>query len=135
MYNTSLNRNDLNISANMSKNLFTTVLVFLFFKQYGLSENSNNLLTNSSFYLPKKKKSVIFLRAPYKNKLARLNILNLEFTSIVILKINAQVSYTQLIKIFKLGSVLFSTTKIKHTKTKINFITTNKNNFKLSNFN
>jgi len=36
----------------------------------------------SLFNLPKKKKTVIFLRAPYKNKLARLNIVRFERTAV-----------------------------------------------------
>lgn len=94
----------------------------------------------SFFFMPLKKKSIIFLRAPYKNKLARLNILNLEYTLIISLKCSTlSCNYTHssnllIRQLLQLGSNNLSTLKLKHTKTKININTTVTSNFNFVNF-
>ncbi len=124
---------------NTSKNLLSFLLLFLFGrivkKTKKLQKSIDEKISISFFYLPVKKKSVIFLRAPYKNKLARLNILRLEFTLIISLKIKNKkyVSYGSTLS--QLNSCVFSTHKSKHIKTKIKYNSVQKNNFKLKNFN
>lgn len=133
--------NKTNTQTITSKNLFKFFIVLLIFKFNNVElknethTNNHTLVQNSVFHTPKKKKSVIFLRAPYKNKLARLNILNLEFTSIVSFKLNKKIKVIDYTKINILGNYLFSTHKLKHTKTKIKFYCANNPNFSLINFN
>jgi hypothetical protein len=108
------------------------VILLLYFKNHQLF--NINRLNYSIFQKPVKKKSVIFLRAPYKNKLARLNILKLEFTTILSIKCNEKLYCNNLNDIYKNKNYNFSTHKLKHTKTKINFMYKYKKNFKICNY-
>jgi len=93
----------------------------------------------SIFILPIKKKNVIFLRAPYKNKLARLNILRRRYSATIAIKynlINPHSDNNYLIKLITwLKNLNFSTHYIKHHQTKMYFISKNTENFLFSNFN
>jgi len=98
----------------------------------------------SFFFLPTKKKTITFLRAPYKNKLAQLSILRLEYTFIMVF--NSKYTNTwdknqniiNFNKISKLNryfcSLNVSGTKFKHTSTKTKLNSSAVNNFFLKNF-
>ena len=113
-----------------------------FLSSMQLDVNNNNPYFVSVFVLPTQKKSVMFLRAPYKNKLARLNILNIEYTTIITLCSNVQqrpkslygFTTADLSTFRELGKSNLSTHKAKHIKTKI--VTTLKYevNYLLSNY-
>jgi hypothetical protein len=116
-------------------------LVVFFFKMLLLYKSSDivprtglnnhffeNKPTYSVFVIPTKKKSVIFLRAPYKNKLARLNIVQLRYSMIMSLKQKmpeyimgtndpARNNLTNMLNYF--GAINFSSYRLKHVKTKI----------------
>lgn len=88
----------------------------------------------SCFFLPTTKKTVIFLRAPYKNKLARLNILQTAYRFIISGTIDiTNCTNSSFITFFK--KLNLSSFKIKHVKTTINYRTTHIYNFKLHNYN
>jgi hypothetical protein len=119
------------------KNFFSRALMYiiilLIFSNKRYKPNLSNLVY-AVFQTPIKKKSVIFLRAPYKNKLARLNILKLEFTTILSIKCDKFMNFNHLNDVFNLKNYNFSTHKLKHKKTKINFMYKLKKNFQLNNF-
>jgi len=113
------------------------LILFIYNKMYLNFENLKHQIDCNIFFLPIKKKSIIFLRAPYKNKLARLNILNLEYTLIISFKLkfkNAKFNYSNYLTVIKRNPENFSTHKIKHTKTKIHINTFHINNFKINYF-
>jgi len=94
----------------------------------------------SFFFLPVTKKNVIFLRAPYKNKLARLNILRLSYsfffsiyTPYQTTTFNCSSDLNHICKFFQ--SINLSSFKIKHTKTRIKLPVKYDVNFLLINFN
>jgi hypothetical protein len=109
------------------------IIILLIFSNKRYKPNLSNLVY-AVFQTPIKKKSVIFLRAPYKNKLARLNILKLEFTTILSIKCDKFMNFNHLNDVFNLKNYNFSTHKLKHKKTKINFMYKLKKNFQLNNF-
>lgn len=138
MYNSSLNTQQVRIHNTNSRSLLKMLIIILTFRKYNNDREyilNTSGFVSSNFYLPKKKKSVIFLRAPYKNKLARLNILNLEYTSIISIKLNTQVNFFDIKILDTLGKIMFNTHKLKHTKTTIKTITSNTTNFSLKTFN
>jgi hypothetical protein len=127
------------------------IFLLLFFQLcYDRSKNidskvmyEKNHYTMSIFSLPSRKKSVIFLRAPYKNKLARLNIVNLEYN--LLISINELYNKTTQSKkiahltnvpkyIHRLGSYNMSGVKLKHAQTKINIVGENLLNFTLASY-
>lgn len=130
---------NLNKNKNVTENFTRILLFFIFFSKQKNNKQINNdiveTIHSSIYQLPQKKKNVIFLRAPYKNKLARLNIVRLERTSIITFKINKPVLVSGLANLYKLGNLFFDTHKLKHTKTQINFLSLNTINYKLANFN
>jgi hypothetical protein len=134
-----MSKTNINNNTNTSKNLLKVlVLIMLVNTKKNLHVQKTPTTQNihgSLFHLPQKKKSVIFLRAPYKNKLARLNILNLEFTSVVSLSVKTHVTINNLNTISDLGDFSFDTHKIKNVKTKVKFTTSAATNFSLFNFN
>lgn len=100
-------------------------------------EGGNKL---SFFSLPVAKQHVIFLRAPYKNKLARLNILQLSYKFFFSIKYNSKTISLKMgdrVKDFVtfFNAINLSSFKIKHTKTKVKFCTQHTTNFCLKNFN
>jgi hypothetical protein len=150
----NMNINILTNTTNMQTlgvSLQSFIFLLLFFQLWGdRSKNTDsetvrkkNNHTISIFSLPSKKKSVIFLRAPYKNKLARLNIVNLEYT--LLISINELYSKTTQSKktthltnvpkyIYGLGSYNMSGAKIKHAQTKISVVGENLLNFTLASY-
>lgn len=141
---------------NSQKSILTTnihifyIIMFLlkFYKPENMSKTveSNKQLECidafklSFFFLPVMKQSVIFLRAPYKNKLARLNILQLSYKFFFSIKSNSKTislkidnRVENLITLFT--TINLSSFKIKHTKTKVSFCTQYESNFWLNNFN
>jgi hypothetical protein len=149
--NIKYTQNDTNPKTILTTNvhIFYIILFLIKFEKFNeLSTNKtpkNNFkkLSNlklSFFFLPITKKNVIFLRAPYKNKLARLNILQLSYKFFFSIKsTNNKLrpgfcnNSDETIKFFK--DINLSSFKIKHTETTIKFYTTNKSNFHLNNFN
>ncbi len=122
---------------------FKKLIIIEHYKPAQASKIVNNCNT-SFFFLPRTKKVVIFLRAPYKNKLARLNILRNEYTSICSIKthqkINSQkYNMENLPMLFKFVYALlkfnFSTTKLKQVKTTVSFNITLVSNYTFCNFN
>lgn len=101
----------------------------------------------SFFFPPVEKASTIFLRAPYKNKLARLNIVNLKYKFIIVIKRpnlnNYQQSTPQACRfvvndqnniVAFLNNLDLSTSKIRHYKTEFIEFFTHRNNFFLKEF-
>lgn len=132
-------------------NVFTTNLLVAFITLFSLrytnaskrtahtssivNFNNNLSFIVSFFFLPRRKKNVIFLRAPYKNKLARLNILNLEYTFILSIRTNptsTAIKLTNLIDYFSKFNV--SSTKLKHSKTTVSVHYSQAPNFNISSF-
>ncbi len=92
-------------------------------------------------YLPKKKNMVIFLRAPYKNKLARLNIVRVQSSLIISaqigvspeLRVNFNRAWLQRYLDF-FCSLRLGAAKSEHLKTRWSVDLTNVNNFMLGHF-
>ena len=139
LHNKSLINNPDTKKKNSGINLLPFLLLLLLSKFKKESKKfqtaANTTIFSSSFYPPIKKKSIIFLRAPYKNKLARLNILRFEFTVIMSLKINTKNITNNKNLLNLLNKFVFSTHKLKHIKTKIKYNEIQKFNFKIRNFN
>lgn len=94
----------------------------------------------SFFFLPRIKKNTIFLRAPYKNKLARLNIVRVHYKFLLALqfKTNRPSSYSNSSATNFISSMLkidFSSAKIKHLKTIVVYKNFSIKNFSIKNFN
>lgn len=92
------------------------------------------------FFLPITKKNVIFLRAPYKNKLARLNILSVRYKFLLTFLLDPQSHEVRPQNgnkdfINNLGALNISSSKIKHVKTKIQYTSNSIHNYTFSNFN
>lgn len=133
-------------TRNNATRLYNSILttnIHIFYISLFLSKSlqSNKSTSNismvkklSCFFLPTTKKTVIFLRAPYKNKLARLNILqtNHRFVISGVLSDSVKVN-SNLLEFFK--KINFSSFKIKHSKTYLQYSTTNIQNFNLHNYN
>lgn len=134
-------------SSFSTNNVMSTDISFYFFifllNTYSYSStNKNTPLYYSTYALPFRKKSVIFLRAPYKNKLARLNIIRFYYKAIFSLKYrlvsisdigNCNVTIL-LNSIYRFAYLELSTSKIKHVQTKINFEVSAKSNFLFETF-
>jgi hypothetical protein len=132
--------------VNKNKNTSTTNLYTLFFLLFLLDYNSITHTKTpkptelSFFFLPVRKQSVIFLRAPYKNKLARLNIVNLEYTLVISIKYTYKLfssvksNKNLTLTINQLGGYNFGTAKLKHARTKIKSQIFMKNNFMFLNY-
>jgi len=124
----------------------TQLYLFLYILyRYTTQVKTNHIFNNytvASFVLPTKKKSVIFLRAPYKNKLARLNILNLEYTLIISIRnkkitsqpYNSIITLTETNEFLKNNLFNFSTHRTKHMRTVFAINTQCTSNFLLANF-
>jgi len=93
--------------------------------------------------LPIKKKKIMFLRAPYKNKLARLSVMNLQSRIIFVFKrskLKRDDMYAPTVSslppnylnLFKKFNLSFS--KLKHETTRIQLVVTNSNNFTLKHY-
>jgi hypothetical protein len=122
------------------KNLF----LFVFLLKHTYAYN-NTKIDSSIFVKPKKNKSIVVLRAPYRYKLARLNLTFSRHYIGVFIKINNTslkqnfLEYTNLnlkdqIKFLKTMSVLFDTNMLYQHKSKISFYSTFKSNFVLKKF-
>jgi len=122
------------------KNLF----LFVFLLKHTYMYN-NTLITASIFVKPKKKKSIVVLRAPYRYKLARLNLAFSRHYISVCIKVNNPslktnfLEYTHLnmghqIKFVKTLSNVFDTNMLHQHKAKISFNCVSKKNFLLKNF-
>jgi len=119
------------------------------FKKINQAKVNPRLLINlSAFLLPKRSHKVIFLRAPYKNKLARLNIINLCYTSIISLKVpiftpTHKFAQTSEHILENIRPVLYrflptfdlSTAKLQHAKTKYEVFEYQPSNYVFSKFN
>jgi len=123
----------------LSTNIQIFYMMFLLHKMYNQSLVDFNKHSITFFFLPKRKTNVIFLRAPYKNKLARLNILNVYYKFFINIS-NKTKTYTNVsnkvrdLQLF-INTINFSSPKIKHTKTKISLSCSISENLLLKNFN
>lgn len=109
------------------------------------NNNDNNVTVHvSNFFLPSKKKKILFLRAPYKNKLARLAVMNNQYKTIVIFKTkkfrsfleNKEITpYYMILKIIDhIKCFNISFIKLKHVNTSMKITTFNQKNFFIKNF-
>ena len=123
--------------------IFYVIFFMLKINKINSTVKSAALLTHtkvSFFFLPSTKKNTIFLRAPYKNKLARLNILQIQYKFFMSFRcVNACMNPYNNLDINSLtnsiNKVNFSSPKIKHTKTNIIYNSYNIKNFAIENFN
>jgi len=147
--------NDLNIKATYISNYTPTIniknskgkkqyklfvryifIYYLFLKKFYLIPIKNNSIT--FFVKPKKKKAFTLLRAPYRYKLARLNIvfsryyINISFT--LTLKNLEKNNYIILCKHFKKLSESFSFSNLTLHKINYKFKKKFKNNFLIEKF-
>lgn len=133
--NNTLNARSSILTTNI--HIFYLNLIFIYTNRH-ISSRDNNASTHF-FFLPVKQKQIIFLRAPYKNKLARLNILKSFYKFIYSIQYDVKIpaySQTQLNNLFyTLNNLNLSSHKIKHRKTRIRTLQNSPSNFSLLNFN
>jgi hypothetical protein len=121
-------------NTKISTNIFWLIVTNKLFINKGVNAYNVN---ETIFSLPKKKHKFMFLRAPYKNKLARLSLLNYEYSykiSYGLLKgpIEEQTEKSILILFKKFN---FDYMKLKHVKTHIYILKKPVNAFLVKNYN
>lgn len=124
------------VPFNTLNKIFTTniqIIYILIFLNIYNETTTKKKKTLSFFCMPVKKKKTIFLRAPYKNKLARLNIINVSYKFIVSLNFEQLVNHVVVTTLFR--NLNLSSHKIMHYKTKIHYYENNAKNFLLNNYN
>jgi hypothetical protein len=122
----NINRNTANITTINAQIILFALIYFQRRKVLNQGSNTTEFWL-SNFSLPTRKHSIIFLRAPYKNKLARLNIVNIEYKCFFVLKtpdklINNKPSmnFLRISKhIEELQKFNISSMKLKHVKTRL----------------
>ena len=129
-------QNSVKHDINTHFKLFLVLLLYKVPYSPFLNTAKNKGFTVNVLTLPKKKKNIIFLRAPYKNKLARLNILRMQYTSAVILTTKSSINHKFLINfLIFLQKFQTSTTKNAITKTNLVSYSYNNCNYKLKQYN
>ena len=122
------------------KNLFIFILLLKHTYMYG-----NTVINTTLFVKPKKTKSIVVLRAPYRYKLARLNLaFSRHYIGVFITINNTKLKknffeYTYMgvknqVKVLKTLSNTFDTNMLHQHKAKISFNCNFKKNFFLKNF-
>lgn len=117
-------------------------LIVILLMMSSFKNTKNKFYTISCFFLPVKKNKIKFLRAPYKNKLAQLDIVRLHYTFILIFKNffqkNTNINIVNFSKISNLirffHTLTINGTKLRHIATKTKFSFKLDNNFLLKNF-
>ena len=141
--NIHIRKNNL-ASQDINKIQIKNLFLFIFLLKHTYSYNSTEIKT-TVFVKPKKTKSIVVLRAPYRYKLARLNLAFSRHYVGVFIKINNAnlrnnfLEYTALnlkdqVDCLKLISSTFDTNMLYQHRAKISFFCSFKKNFLISKF-
>lgn len=131
---TKISSNTSQLSVKGTKILTTNIqLVYILLFLRSMLTTKLCAYTLSCFHLPTTKKKTIFLRAPYKNKLARLNIVTISYKFTVTLKFSKTINNFTTFSYF--NHLNLSSHKIKHVKTNLQYNQSNTTNFFISNYN